>query len=98
MSSTSDCAATQAKFNDLLQKEIGDRGANLVENKCSMHLGVNLRHACVKACAEVVMETDSSSDIPDSESESSMLSDSDDENVNNEPKGDLGQVRRKQVR
>ena len=48
VSSTSDGASTQTKFNRLLQNEIGDN-TDLVENKCSMHLGVNLRHACVKA-------------------------------------------------
>ena len=50
-----------------------------------MHLGVNLRHACVKAInsATVVQETECSSDIPDSGSES-MVS-SDDENLRGEP-------------
>ena len=83
VSSTSDGASTQAKFNDLLRNEVG---GNLVENKCSMHLGVNLRHACVKAInsATVVQETECSSNIPDSGSES-MVS-SDDENLRGEPK------------
>ena len=71
MSSTSDGAPTQTKFNRLLQNEIGDN-TDLVENKCSIHLGVNLRHACVKAVnsATIVQENSKeSSDIPDSESE-----------------------------
>ena len=47
VSSTSDGAATQTKFNKLLQEKIKENGksGNLINNKCSMHLGVNLRVA-----------------------------------------------------
>ena len=44
-SSTSDGAATQSKLNRLLQEE-KDEG-ELVENKCAMHLGANIRTAQV---------------------------------------------------
>ena len=50
VSSTSDAAATQTKFTHLLEKEIG---REVVTNKCSMHLGVNLRAAQVKAASSV---------------------------------------------
>lgn len=71
VSSTSDGASTQSKFNDLLQDEIGE-STELVENKCSMHLGVNLRHACVKAVNSAVV-------VDDSSDESSVNSDSEHE-------------------
>ena len=51
VSLTSDSASTQAKFTHLLENET-DR--QIVENKCGMHLGVNLRQAQVKAAARVV--------------------------------------------
>lgn len=44
-SSTSDGAATQSKLNRLLQEE-KDEG-ELVDNKCAMHLGANIRTAQV---------------------------------------------------
>ena len=50
VSSTSDAASTQTKFTHLLEKETGKQ---IVENKCSMHLGVNLHLAQVKAAATV---------------------------------------------
>ena len=46
VSCTGDGASTQLKFNKLLKAETG---RELVENKCAMHLGVNLRAAQVKA-------------------------------------------------
>ena len=49
VSSTSDDASTQLKFNRLLEKESGKSQGTVVENKCAMHLDVNLRHAQVKA-------------------------------------------------
>ena len=42
VSSTSDAASTQRKYTHLLE---GDIGKELIENKCSMHLGVNLSKA-----------------------------------------------------
>ena len=47
VSSTSDGAATQTKFNKLLQEKMKENGKSgkLISNKCSMHLGVNLRVA-----------------------------------------------------
>ena len=58
VSSTSDSAATQKRFNKLLQgkreedeKQFGPIGQNaveIVENFCYMHLGVNLRKAFLK--------------------------------------------------
>ena len=50
VSSTSDAAATQRKFTQLLEDQIGKE---IVENKCSMHLGVNLRKAQVKAVSQL---------------------------------------------
>ena len=50
VSSTSDSASTQTKFTHLLEDEIGKP---IFENKCSMHLGVNLRVAQVKAAARI---------------------------------------------
>ena len=44
-STTSDGAASQSKMNRLLQQ--GKSSGNIVENKCAMHLGVNLRVAQV---------------------------------------------------
>ena len=52
VSLTSDGASTQRKLNRLLKKEVGK---TVVENKCAMHLGVNLRHAQVKAVFECVV-------------------------------------------
>ena len=46
VSSTSDGAATQGRFNKLLQEQKSDEEATaIVENKCGMHMGVNLRVA-----------------------------------------------------
>ena len=46
VSSTSDGAATQGKFNKLQQQHKTDEKAPaIVENKCGMHMGVNLRVA-----------------------------------------------------
>ena len=59
ISSTSDGASAQCKFNRLLEKESGKSQGTIVENKCAMHLGVNLRHAQVKAM-EDIQATDSS--------------------------------------
>ena len=56
VSSTSDAASTQTKFTHLLEK---DTGKQIVKNKCSMHLGVNLRLAQVKAAATVHVTDDS---------------------------------------
>ena len=50
VSSTSDSASTQMKFAHLLEDEIGKP---ILENKCSMHLGVNLRVAQVKAAGRI---------------------------------------------
>ena len=50
VSSTSDSASTQTKFNKLLEEETGNR---IVQNKCGMHLGVNLRLAQVKAASRI---------------------------------------------
>jgi hypothetical protein len=49
VSYTADGASTQLKFNNHLEKEIGKERGTVIENKCSMHLGVNLRAAQVKA-------------------------------------------------
>ena len=56
VSSTSDCAATQKKFNRVAQmrknedlQKFGytsvDTGTEIISNFCAMHLGINLRHA-----------------------------------------------------
>ena len=50
VSSTSDAASTQTKFTHLIEEKIGKE---VVENKCSMHLGVNLRADQVKATSLV---------------------------------------------
>ena len=58
VSFTSDGVSTQAKFNHLLKQEMGtENEGTLVENKCAMHLGVNLRHAQVKAVADIEVNT-----------------------------------------
>ena len=49
ISCTGDGASTQLKLNRLLEVEGGKKKGEMVENKCSMHLGVNLRYAQVKA-------------------------------------------------
>lgn len=49
ISSTSDSASTQTKLAHLLEKETGYK---IVDNRCAMHLGVNLRAAQVKAAAK----------------------------------------------
>ena len=59
ISSTSNGASAQCKFNCLLEKESGKSQGIIVENKCAMYLGVNLRHAQVKAM-EDIQATDSS--------------------------------------
>ena len=51
--STSDGASAQCKFNRLLEKESRKPQGTIVENKCAMHLGVNLRHAQVKAMEDI---------------------------------------------
>ena len=53
VSSTSDGASTQMKFNALLEEETGK---NIVANKCCMHLGVNLRSSQVKAVMAIEEE------------------------------------------
>lgn len=50
VSSTSDAASTQRKFTHLLENDIGKE---VIENKCSMHLGVNLRKAQVIAVSQL---------------------------------------------
>ena len=82
VSFTSDGVSTQAKFNHLLKQEMGtENEGTLVENKCAMHLGVNLRHAQVKAVADIEVntseldsmgETSSDLDSEDLESERKM--------------------------
>ena len=59
ISSTSNGASAQCKFNCLPEKESGKSQGTIVENKCAMHLGVNLRHAQVKAM-EYIQATDNS--------------------------------------
>ncbi len=68
VSSTSDSASTQTKFNHLLEEETGK---DIVENKCSMHLGVNLRLAQVKAAAGIGVMNDSDAGL-ESEGESDV--------------------------
>jgi len=58
VSSTSDGASSQLKFNRLLEKESGKSQGTIVENKCAMHLGVNLRHAQVKAMEGIELTDD----------------------------------------
>ena len=50
VSSTSDAASTQRKFTHLLEDDIGKE---VIENKCSMHLGVNLRKAQIEAVSQL---------------------------------------------
>ena len=49
VSSTSDSASAQTKLAHLLEKE---SGCKIIDNKCAMHLGVNLRAAQVKAASK----------------------------------------------
>ena len=49
VSSTSDSASVQTKLAHLLEKE---SGCKIIDNKCAMHLGVNLRAAQVKAASK----------------------------------------------
>ena len=60
VSSTSDSAATQKKFTHLLEEETGKQ---IVENKCGMHLGVNLRLAQVKAVAALALTHNSDDEL-----------------------------------
>ena len=65
VSSTSDGAATQGKFNKLLKQQKTDEGAaNIVENKCGMHMGVNLRVAQIDGITSYNKDS-----VDDSESE-----------------------------
>jgi len=48
VSSSSDSASMQSKLVRLLEEETGN---DIIDNKCAMHLGVNLRVAQVKAAA-----------------------------------------------
>ena len=60
VSSTSDAASTQKRFTHLLEEYTGKK---VVDNKCSMHLGVNLRLAQVKAVSNLdVDDNDSDND------------------------------------
>ena len=61
VASTSDGASTQTKLNKLLQQS--HSLPNLVENKCAMHLGVNLR------VAQVAGSQNCSSETPESDLE-----------------------------
>jgi len=49
VSSSSDSASTQTKLVRLLEEETGNK---VIDNKCAMHLGINLRVAQVKAAAK----------------------------------------------
>ena len=67
VSCTGDGASTQTKFNRLLEEESGKERGTLIENKCGMHLGVNLRAAQVKASRHVhfkegILDSSDSSD------------------------------------
>ena len=85
VSSTGDGASTQIKLNHLIQAE---SGREVIENKCSMHLGVNLRKAQVKALSQVkpaqlldiLLEEDENQD-------ESNIMDTDNENVSNSDDG-----------
>ena len=67
ISSTSDSASTQTKLTHLLEKETGNK---IIDNKCAMHLGVNLRTAQVKAAANYKFtSTDTIADQPYDEEE-----------------------------
>ena len=88
VSSTSDAASTQRKFTHLLEDHIGKE---VIENTCSMHLGVNLRKAQVKAVSPLAhakqVEDDSNSEdeISDDISENVTSGDvSRDENLDGE--------------
>ena len=65
VSCTGDGASTQVKLNRLIEEESGRGRGTIVENKCSMHLGVNLRSAQVKAMRDVHVEDDDSDDDND---------------------------------
>ena len=78
VSSTSDAASTQTKFTHLIEEKIGKE---VVENKCSMHLGANLRAAQVKAASSVDFDSvspthsdcsNSENDTSDNESDDSV--------------------------
>ena len=56
VSCTGDGASTQTKFNQLVEREAGKERGALIENKCSMHLGVNLRCAQVRAMKGTVLK------------------------------------------
>ena len=59
VSCTGDGASTQTKFNQLVEREAGKERGALIENKCSMHLGVNLRCAQVRAMKSTVLKNGS---------------------------------------
>ena len=84
VSSTSDSASTQTKLSHLLEKEAGHK---IVENKCAMHLGVNLRTAQVKAAANF---TDHLCNKEEATLSSSCSSESDYEDVGGKTYEDVG--------
>jgi hypothetical protein len=69
ISCTGDGASTQVKFNKLVEKEV-EREDKIIENKCSMHLGVNLRCAQVKSLNAFTLSATNQEDF-DSESDES---------------------------
>ena len=78
VSSTSDAASTQTKFTHLIEEKIGKE---VVENKCSMHLGVNLRAAQVKAASSVDFDSVSPTHSECSNSENDTSDDESDDSV-----------------
>ena len=68
VSSTSDGAATQSRLNKLLEEKINtgssDELRKQIENRCAMHLGVNLRLAEISGIRKFLHEShDSPVDI-----------------------------------
>ena len=84
VSSISDSASTKTKLSHLLEKEAGHK---IVENKCAMHLGVNLHTAQVKAAANF---TDHLCNKEEATLSSSCSSESDYEDVGGKTYEDVG--------
>ena len=81
VSSSGDGASTQVKLNRLIEEEGGKEKGRLVENKCAMHLCVNLRSAQVKVMKNVAWASgnsdESNSDLDDVLNDSRSLADDD---------------------
>ncbi len=79
VSSTSDGASTQTKLNKILEDECRKERGTIVENRCGMHLGVNLRRAQTNALVryhkDAVNDEDNELDGSSSDEESDESND-----------------------